>query len=154
MKSAPIRVLIADSDPLVGRALARLLHDSVEVEVVATAKAEDEVLDLAGRFHPAVALVDARTGRTGRLDGIKVTQSLCRQLPVTRVIILGVYATMREPALTAGACRFLLKDCSRDTLVAAIRLAASGKCEAKGIRAEHTADRHTGPTPELPQLAG
>jgi DNA-binding NarL/FixJ family response regulator len=139
MKRAPIRVLVADGDPLVCRALVRLLHDSVDVEVIATAKDEDEVLELAGQLHPAVALVDARTGRTGmstaRVDGIEVTQStqsLCRQLPATRVIILGVYATMREQALNAGACRFVLKDCSRDTLVEAIRLAASGQCEASG----------------------
>jgi len=153
MKSTPIRVLIADGDPLICRALVRLLHDTVDVEIIATAKDEDEVLELAGQFQPAVALVDARMGRKGmsaarvdlidgleRMDGIKVTQSLCRQLPATRVIILGVYATMRDQALSAGACRFLLKDCSRDTLVEAIRLAASGQCEVNGIRAEHTVD--------------
>jgi DNA-binding NarL/FixJ family response regulator len=75
-----------------------------------------------------------------RMDGINVTESLCLQLPATRVIILGVYATMRDQALSAGACRFLLKDCSRDTLVESIRLAASGQCEVIGIRPEHTAD--------------
>jgi len=150
MKSTPIRVLIADGDPLVCRALVRLLHGSVDVEVIATAKDEDEVLEYAGQFQPAVALVDARMGRTGlgaaradlmeRMDGINVTESLCLQLPATRVIILGVYATMRDQALSAGACRFLLKDCSRDTLVESIRLAASGQCEVIGIRPEHTAD--------------
>ena len=144
MKSPPIRVLIADGDPLVCRALVRLLHDCVDVEVIATAKDEDEVLELAGQLHPAVALVDARAGRMGMstawVDGMKATQSLCRQLPATRVIILGIYATMREQALSAGACRFLLKDCSRDMLVEAIRLAASGQCETNGIWAKHTAD--------------
>jgi len=152
MKSPPIRVLIADGDPLICRALVRLLHDSVDVEVVATAKNEDEVLVLAGQFSPAVALVDARMGKTGTgtgaahvdgldgLDRINVTESLYRQQPATRVIILGVYATMRDPALSAGACRFLLKDCSRDTLVEAILLAASGQCEANEKRVERTAN--------------
>jgi DNA-binding NarL/FixJ family response regulator len=132
MKSAPIRVLIADSDPLICRALVRWLHDSGDVEVIATAQDDDAVLALAGQFHPPVAVIDARTGRAGQLDGIMVTQRLCRQLPLTRVILLGIYATTREQALSAGACRFLLKDGSRDALVAAIQLVARGECEARG----------------------
>ncbi len=127
MKSIPIRVLIADGDPLVCRALARLLRNSAGVEVIATSADQDEVLELAGQFHPSVALVDARTAQ---MDGMEVTRSLLRRYPGTRVIVLGVYATMRDQALVAGACRFLLKDCSGDTLVEAIRLAANGDCDA------------------------
>jgi DNA-binding NarL/FixJ family response regulator len=126
MKSAPIRVLVADGDPLICRALVRLLHDSVDVEVIATSAKGEEVLEIAGRLLPAVALVDAHTAR---MDGMKVTQSLCQQVPATRVIILSVYEALRDEALSAGACRFLLKDGGRDGLVAAIRLAASGQCE-------------------------
>jgi DNA-binding NarL/FixJ family response regulator len=127
MKNAPIRVLIADSDPRVCRALARLLRNSEYVNVIATSADRDEVLELAGHLHPAVALVDAHTVR---MDGIDVTRSLSRLFPATRIIALGVYATMRDQALIAGACRFLLKDCSGDTLVKAIRLAAIGECGA------------------------
>ena len=73
MKSAPVRVLIADGDPLVCRALARLLRNSASVEVIATSADRDEVLELAEVFNRAVALVDARTAR---LDGMDVTQIL------------------------------------------------------------------------------
>ncbi len=125
-KSAPIRVLIADGDPLVCKALARLLGNGADVEVVATSADRGEVLELAGWFRPAVALVDARTVR---LDGMDVTRSLCHSFPATRVIILSVYEALRDEALSSGACRFLLKDGGRDGLVAAIRLAASGQCE-------------------------
>lgn len=128
MNDAPMRVLIADGDPLVCRALARLLHKSASVEVVATSSDRDEVVELAGRLRPVVTLVDAYTAR---LDGMDVTRTLARLFPATRVIVLGVYATMREEALLAGACRFLLKDCSGEALVEAIRLAASGECKAK-----------------------
>ena len=137
MKNVPIRVLIADGDPLVCRALARLLGNNSNVEVIATSVDRDEVLELVGQFHPAVAVVDAHTAR---LDGMDLTRSLSHSFPATRVIILGVYATMREQALSAGACRFLLKDCSGDTLVEAIRLAASGECHSNGIQAEHTVE--------------
>ncbi len=136
MKSAPIRVLIADGNPLVCRALARLLGNSAGVEVIATSVDQDEVLDLTDRLHPDVALVDARAARLGdtsRMDGMEVTRCLCHMSPAARVIVLGIYATMRNQALTAGACRFLLKDCSRDTLVEAIRLAANGECETNKL---------------------
>ncbi len=126
MKSAPIRVLIADGDPLVCRALARLLSTSTSVEVIATSADRDEALELAGRLHPAVALVDAHTAR---LDGMELTKSLCRQTPATRVIVLGLYDALRDDALSAGASHFLLKDGGRDTLVAAIRLVAREKLE-------------------------
>lgn len=126
MKNAPVRVLIADGDPLVCRALARLLGNNADVEVVATAVDRNEVLELAGQFRPAVALVDAHTPR---MDGMDVTRRLYERFPETRVIILGVYEALRDEALRAGACHFLLKDGGRAALVAAIQLAASGQCE-------------------------
>jgi DNA-binding NarL/FixJ family response regulator len=123
---APIRVLIADGDPRVGRALGRLLHDAVEVEVVATATDGPAILEYGRRLQPAVAIVDAGTAR---FDGLALTRSLCQQTPAARVVVLSVYATLRDPAFAAGACRFLLKDCSRAELVAAIRGAARGQCQ-------------------------
>ena len=123
----PIRVLIVDGDPLVCRALVRLLQDAPGVEVVATATDASVTLELAEQFQPAVALLDAGTAR---LDGMTLTRSLRQQAPATRVVMLSVYATMRDPSLAVGACRFLLKDCGRDELVGAIRLAARGRCQS------------------------
>jgi DNA-binding NarL/FixJ family response regulator len=60
---------------------------------------------------------------------MKVMQRICQQIPATRVIVLSVYEALRDEALSAGACRFLLKNHGRDGLVAAIRLAASGQCQ-------------------------
>ena len=127
MKSPPIRVLIADGDPLVCRALTHLLSRSASVDIIATSSDRDEVLELVGRLNPAVALVDAHAVR---MDGLDVIRSLSRLYPATRVVVLGIYPTMRDHALIAGACRFLLKDCSAAALVEAIGLAASGECAA------------------------
>jgi len=116
-----------DGDPLICRALVRLLQDAPDVEVVATATDASVTLELAEQFQPAVALLDAGTAR---LDGMTLTRSLRQQAPATRVVMLSVYATMRDPSLAVGACRFLLKDCGRDELVGAIRLAARGRCQS------------------------
>ena len=129
IKSKPIRVLIVDGDPLICRALVRLLKDAADVEVVATATGASATLALAEQFQPAVALLNAGTAR---LDGMTLTRSLAQQAPATRVVMLSVYATMRAPSLAAGACRFLLKDSGREELLAAIRLAAEGQCQPNG----------------------
>lgn len=132
-KIKPISLVIADGDPLVCRALARLLGNSAEVEVVATSSDLSEALELVGRLNPTVVLVDAHTVH---LDGVDLTRSLTQRFPHTRVIVLGVYQTLRGEALGAGACRFLLKDAGRTALVEAIRLVAIGECEANSIRTE------------------
>jgi len=129
IKGKPIRVLIADSDPLICRALVRLLKEAPDVEVVATATEALATLALAEQYQPAVALLDAGTAR---LDGMTLTRSLRQQAPAIQVVVQGVYEMMRDPSLTAGACRFLLKDSGRDLLLAAIRLAARGQCQSNG----------------------
>jgi DNA-binding NarL/FixJ family response regulator len=87
LQLAPIRVLIADGDPRVGRALGRLLHDAVEVEVVATATDGAASLEYGSRLQPAVAIVDAGTAR---FDGLALTRSLCQQTPAARVVVVSV----------------------------------------------------------------
>ena len=57
--------------PAYARSLQPCLYQLLAgVEVIATSADRDEVLDLAGQFNPAVALVD---GRTAGLDGMGVT---------------------------------------------------------------------------------
>jgi DNA-binding NarL/FixJ family response regulator len=129
LPQVPIRVLIADGDPLVGRALLHLLQDIGDMKVVALAADGWAALEIAGRLQPAVMVIDARTAR---LDGLALTRRLRERRPAPRVVVVSVYATFRDQALAAGACQFLLKDCSRDALSAAIRRAAWGHCEAYG----------------------
>ena len=109
IKSKPVRVLIVDGDPLICRALARLLKDALDVEVVATATDASVTLELAEQFQPAVALLDAGTVR---LDGMTLTRSLRQQAP----------ARPDEPA-NALAWTIRLRHYACD-LVAALRVQA------------------------------
>jgi CheY-like chemotaxis protein len=128
-KHEPIRILIVDSDPHIGRALIRLLQPADGIEVIATAPDAGTALELAVRLRPTVALVDVGSAQ---MDGMEIIRNLGQKAPATRVVVLSVYATFRNPALASGACQFQLKDCSRDELAAAIRLAARGQCPANG----------------------
>ena len=122
----PVRVIIVDGDPLICRALARLVKNIQDLEVVATTTDGANALELAGRLQPDIALIDAKTAR---LDGMELARRMHRQVPATGIIVLSVYASFRDQALAAGACRFLLKDCSRDELVAAIHLTTVRECQ-------------------------
>ena len=62
-----------DGDPLICRALVRLLKDFPDVKVVATATAALVTLALAEQLKPAVVLLDAGTPR---LDGMLLIGSL------------------------------------------------------------------------------
>jgi DNA-binding NarL/FixJ family response regulator len=125
-QEGPVRVLVADGDPLVSRALVRLLQDASAVEIVAVAADGVAAQALALHLQPAVAVLDARTAQP---DGMVLLRHLRLLAQAPRIVVLSVYATCREQALAAGACQFLLKDCGRDALVAAILLAAQGHCQ-------------------------
>jgi DNA-binding NarL/FixJ family response regulator len=124
---APVRVLVADGDPLLRRALVRLLQDTPAVEIVAVAADGAATLALALQLQPAVTILDARLVQP---DGMVLIRHLRLLTQAPRIVVLSVYATVREQALAAGACQFLLKDCGREPLVAAILRAAQGHCQA------------------------
>jgi DNA-binding NarL/FixJ family response regulator len=62
------------------------------------------------------------------VDGITATSRILASRPATRVLVLTTFGDDDHlyPALTAGACGFLLKDAPPADLLAGIRRAASG----------------------------
>ncbi|MEU5090508.1 response regulator transcription factor [Streptomyces sp. NPDC021356] len=122
----PIRVLIADDQPLVRRGLALILGPAPSVTVVAEAENGEQAVALAAEHRPDVVVMDIRMPV---LDGVAATERLARDLPECRVLALSTF-DMDEyvvAALRAGACGFLPKDSSPEELVAAIRTVRSGE---------------------------
>jgi DNA-binding NarL/FixJ family response regulator len=62
------------------------------------------------------------------LSGIECTARLKKLMPSVQIIMVTVYEDTERisAALGAGACGYLLKDCSAEELVAAVREAKSG----------------------------
>lgn len=107
--TGPIRVLLADDDPLVLAGLTMMLGGAGQVHVVGEAHDGREVLPAADRHHPDVALMDIRMPR---LDGIAATRLLRAQPSPPQVIVLTTFDAdeLVLHALQAGAAGFLLKD--------------------------------------------
>nr|BFD86309.1 response regulator transcription factor [Streptomyces sp. Xyl84] len=122
----PVRVLIADDQPLVRRGLALILGPAPSVTVVAEAENGEQAVTLAAEHRPDVVVMDIRMPV---LDGVAATERLARELPGCRVLALSTF-DMDEyvvAALRAGAYGFLPKDSSPEELVAAIRTVRAGE---------------------------
>ncbi|MFC0599726.1 response regulator [Streptomyces palmae] len=123
----PIRVLVADDQPLL-RGSFRLLVDSAPgLAAVGEAGTGAEAVESTRRLRPDVVLMDIRMPDT---DGIEATRRIAGspETAGTRILILTTFDLDEYVygALRAGAAGFLLKDTSPDVLLAGIRTVAAG----------------------------
>ncbi|GGJ76344.1 DNA-binding response regulator [Streptomyces camponoticapitis] len=121
----PVRVVLADDQPLVRAALRMVITDAPDLEVVGEAGTGAEAVRLAAELAPDVVVMDIRMPGT---DGIRATRQITAAPGTTHVIVL---TTFDEDdyvygALRAGAAGFLVKDMALDDILAAIRVVASG----------------------------
>ena len=123
----PIRIVIADDQPLVRAGLRMLLSSVTDIEVVGEATNGEEAVTLARDLAPDVVLMDIRMPGT---DGLQATERILSSpdLPAVRVVILTTFDVDEYifEALEKGASGFLLKDAEPDEILRAIRAAASG----------------------------
>ena len=115
----PVRVLIADDEPLFVETVEALLADDERVEVVGTAANGKQAVELATALAPDVTLMDISMPI---LDGIEATRRIRERLPNASVLVLtgsSISADV-DRARQAGVAAFLTKDRLGTQLVNAI----------------------------------
>jgi len=120
-----VRVVLADDEQLLRVGFRMILDAHADFEVVAEAGNGHEAVAAAAAHRPDVIVMDVRMPE---LDGIAATETIAREYPEVRVLILTTF-DLDEYAfagLRAGASGFLLKNVPPDELVAAIRTVAAG----------------------------
>ena len=119
-----IRVLLVDDQPAVRQGLRIRLVLEPDVEVVGEAGDGAGAISLAQSLRPDVILMDVRMPG---MDGISTVRTLRAVAPESAVVILSLYddARTRARAEEAGAAAFVAKHKVEETLLAAIRRAAS-----------------------------
>lgn len=125
-ETGPIRVLVADDDPLVRSALTMLLTDVEDIVVVAEAADGAEAVAACAEHRPDLVLMDIRMPR---VDGLAATETVrSRQYP-PEVIVLTTFDSDDHVlrALRSGASGFLLKHTPPSEIVRAIRLVSGGE---------------------------
>ncbi len=123
-----VRVVLADDQPLVRVGLRVLAESDGGIDVVGEAGNGAELVELARRTRPDVAVIDIRMPV---MDGLEATRRLAQEpsLADTRVLILTTFEIDEYvfEALRAGASGFLLKDEEPTELLRAIRVVAAGE---------------------------
>ncbi|MDR8413959.1 response regulator transcription factor [Nonomuraea sp. 3-1Str] len=120
-----IRVMLAEDMHMIRAALTALLRLEPDIEVVAEVTRGDEIVPVALRHRPDVAIVDIDLPV---LDGITAAASLRGELPSCRILVLtalGRPGQVRR-ALEAGIQAFLVKDAPGERLADAVRRTAAG----------------------------
>ncbi|GAA4057955.1 MULTISPECIES: response regulator transcription factor [Actinomadura] len=123
----PVRVLIADDQPLVREGLRATLAQADGLRIVGEACDGLDAVRLAQATRPGVVLMDIRMPG---LDGLEATERLCGPdgVPGVRIIMLTMFDQDEHVfgALRAGASGFLLKDVPGEKIVEAVRVVAAG----------------------------
>lgn len=124
VRPGPLRVVVADDQPVVRAGFAAVLAAAEGVEVVGTAADGAELVELVAATAPDVAVVDVRMPV---LDGIAATEQVTATGD-TRVLVLTTFDLDEYvfAALRAGASGFLLKDVTAERLVESVRMVAEG----------------------------
>jgi two-component system nitrate/nitrite response regulator NarL len=121
-----IKVLVVDDHPVVRKGLHSCLANRENLKVVGEAADGAEAILKVKELDPDVVLMDINMPG---VDGLQVTETLRKDSPRTRVLILSVHDTrdyvMR--IVKAGARGYILKDAPPDELVRAIEAISNGE---------------------------
>ncbi|MEJ2867720.1 response regulator transcription factor [Actinomycetospora sp. OC33-EN08] len=126
--STPIRVVVADDQPLIRSGLRVLLETEDGFEMCGEAADGAEALARVRECRPDVLLLDVRMPG---VDGLTALETLTADpdLAATRVLVLTTFDLDEyvHRALVAGAAGFLLKDSDPATLLRALEVVHAGE---------------------------
>ncbi len=121
-----IRVALVDDHALVRLGLKTLINDQPDMDVVGEAGTASEALQMAGRIHPEVVLMDIRLPGEG---GLEATRQILARFSEIKVVMLTSFADeeLVMSAIRAGAVGYLLKEVGNEEVLRGIRAAAKGE---------------------------
>lgn len=120
----PVRLLVADDHVMLRSALCDILRLEVSLEVVAEAGNGEDTVALAARHRPDLVLLDVEMPGQPAAETVR---QLRAQVPPAKVLILSMHddePLIRE-LMALGACAYLHKSATRETLLSALRLVAT-----------------------------
>jgi two-component system, NarL family, response regulator NreC len=121
-----ITIILADDHPVVRRGMQALLQSEPDFSIVGVAADGLETVRLTERLKPDVLVLDLMMPG---LSGLEALRILREHSPRTRIVILSMYSSSAfiAQALQNGAIGYVLKGCTEDNLVRAVREAAAGR---------------------------
>jgi two-component system NarL family response regulator len=139
----PIRIILADDHPPLRAGLAAILNSHPELQVVAEAGCGREVME--SKQAADIYIMDLRMPDG---DGIQTIKALIARDPATRVLVLTTFDNEEDifHALESGARGYLLKDTTKEELIAAVLQIHQGERYLPQAVASRLADRLVRPS--------
>ncbi len=125
MPDRAIKILLVDDHTIVRQGLNLIISAQPDLEVVGEAANGREAVELAGKLHPDMVLMDVAMPE---LNGIEATRRLVSSNNRVKVLVLSMHkeAVYVREILKAGARGYILKDAIDTELLNAIRSIAKG----------------------------
>jgi DNA-binding NarL/FixJ family response regulator len=119
MSAKSLRILIADDQPLMRRAVRLLLESQEEWKVCGEASDGREAIDKANELHPDIVVMDLSMPN---MNGFEATREIHVANPHTQILILTLYQfpELARTAQHAGAQGCVLKSDSNRYLIPAV----------------------------------
>ena len=117
---------MADDHAVVRRGMQALLESEPDFSIVGAAADGLETVRLVERFKPDVLVLDLMMPGLSGLEALRIIRE---RSPRTRVVILSIYSSVAfiTQALQLGATGYVLKGCTEENLLRAIREAGAGR---------------------------
>jgi DNA-binding NarL/FixJ family response regulator len=115
-----VGVVVCDDHGIVRSGIRRILEETDDLELLASASTGHELLAAVKRFQPALAVVDILLPDCSGLD---LLAPIAKFSPATRVVMLSMYGARGylEKARLGGARGYVTKECLEDELILALR---------------------------------
>ena len=119
------RIAIVEDNKTIRESLVEFVQADPECRCVCACATAEEALKAIPRHQPEIVLMDIQLPDA---SGIECTAQLKQLLPSVHIIMVTVYEDTERifKALRAGACGYLLKRCSPEELLAAVREVRQG----------------------------
>ncbi|MBN6034624.1 response regulator transcription factor [Amycolatopsis sp. 195334CR] len=119
-------MLLVDDDAMVRTGLSMILGSTGDITVVGEAGDGDEAVAKVTAHAPDVVLMDIRMRR---MDGLAATAAVTALPRPPKVLVLTTFDLDQYvfDALGAGASGFLLKECSPQEIIDAVRVVGAGE---------------------------
>ncbi len=119
-----IRLMLADDHRMLREGLSRSMSEH-GFDVVGEARDGVEAVNMAYALNPDVVLMDVSMPE---MDGVEACRQVRLAVPGTKVVMLTMHADqdVLANAIRAGACGYLVKDCSTEEIADAVRMASNG----------------------------
>jgi DNA-binding NarL/FixJ family response regulator len=119
------RIAIVEDNKVIRESLMEFVQADSECQCVYAGGTAEEALKEVPKHQPDIVLMDIQLPD---ISGIECTARLKQMLPSVQIIMVTVYEDTERifKALRAGACGYLLKRCTPEELVSAIREVRQG----------------------------